>query len=99
MPPRSEPRAVRVRVSGRVQGVGFRYSTSARAAELGLSGWVRNLVDGSVEAHLEGDGDRVQEMLDWLRRGPALARVDRLDALDADALGSGSFEVRPTASA
>jgi len=66
----------RVRVSGRVQGVGFRLSTRERARSLGLGGWVGNLPDGSVEAVFEGPRDRVQSMLDWCRRGPPGARVD-----------------------
>lgn len=70
---------VRVVVQGRVQGVGFRQSVSARARSLGLAGTVANLVDGSVEAVFEGPRDRVESMVDWCRRGPPGAVVRRVD--------------------
>jgi acylphosphatase len=68
-----------VRVSGRVQGVFFRVETRERAHSLGLSGWVRNREDGSVEAVFEGDDERVRSMVDWCARGPAGAQVDQVD--------------------
>ncbi|WP_273523308.1 acylphosphatase [Rhodosalinus sediminis] len=64
-----------VRVTGRVQGVSFRAWTQAEAEALGLSGWVRNADDGSVEAHLQGAADAVEAMLRRLGEGPAAARV------------------------
>lgn len=64
-----------VRVTGRVQGVSFRAFTRAEAEALGVSGWVRNADDGSVEAHLQGTGDAVEALLRRLRDGPAAARV------------------------
>ena len=69
-----------LRISGRVQGVGFRYSLHAEATARGLAGWVRNRRDGSVEALLQGDADAVAAVIAWARRGPPAARVDRLDA-------------------
>lgn len=75
-------RAVRVVVAGRVQGVGFRAWTQREARELDLAGWVRNRPEGDVEALLQGPPDSVQRMLERLRRGPALSRVDRLEAQD-----------------
>ena len=69
----------RVRVRGRVQGVFFRVEARDRARSLGLSGWVRNCSDGSVEAVFEGDGERVQSMVDWCGRGPSGASVDSVD--------------------
>ncbi len=68
-------RAVEVRVTGRVQGVGFRYWTRQEAERLGLSGWVRNEPDGSVAALLAGPDDAVAAMLDRLRQGPQGAAV------------------------
>lgn len=67
--------ARRVRVTGRVQGVSFRAWTESEAEALGVSGWVRNADDGSVEAHLQGAADAVEEMLRRLHEGPAAARV------------------------
>lgn len=66
-------------ISGRVQGVGFRYDTQWTAQGIGVGGWVRNRRDGTVEAVIEGDKERVERMLEWCRRGPALARVERVD--------------------
>ncbi len=68
-----------LRIYGRVQGVFFRSSMRRRATELGLTGWVRNLPDGSVEAVVEGPKDRVDELIRWAHRGPPLARVDRVE--------------------
>jgi acylphosphatase len=71
-------------IAGRVQGVGFRDWTVSKARELGLSGWVRNLPDGSVEALIAGDVAAVEEMSRLLRRGPRLALVDSIDEELAD---------------
>jgi acylphosphatase len=71
----NEVARARVRVAGRVQGVFFRAEARDRARSLGLSGWVRNAHDGSVEASFEGPAERVQSMVEWCRRGPALAEV------------------------
>jgi acylphosphatase len=68
----------RALVSGRVQGVGFRWHTRALARELGLSGWCANLSDGRVEVCCEGAESRVAELLAWLARGPAGARVEHV---------------------
>jgi len=84
---------VRVRVHGRVQGVGFRQHTAARARLLGLGGWVANLDDGSVEAVFEGPRDRVESMVDWCRRGPAGAHVVRVDETAESATGATEFRV------
>jgi acylphosphatase len=84
-------------VSGRVQGVWFRESTRQRAEALGLSGWVRNLPDGRVEALLEGEAGAVREGLAFLRRGPPRARVDDLrveEETPGPAPGPARFEVR-----
>jgi acylphosphatase len=68
--------ARRVLVSGRVQGVGFRFFVEARAAAEGIHGWVRNLADGRVEALLEGDAESVDRVESALRRGPSAAQVE-----------------------
>ena len=85
-----------VAISGRVQGVWFRASTREQAARLGLTGWVRNLADGRVEAVLEGERESLQPMLDWCWTGPPGARVDRVDARwSAATLEFGEFSVLP----
>ncbi|MBU5638700.1 acylphosphatase [Geomonas sp. Red69] len=66
-------------VRGRVQGVAFRHHTARTAQQHGVTGWVRNLPDGSVEACLEGEEADVLAMVQWCRRGPELARVDELN--------------------
>jgi acylphosphatase len=70
--------AVRVRVAGRVQGVGFRYFAQRTGLEAGLTGWVRNLPDGQVEAEAEGPRGALERWLEDLRQGPTLSRVDTL---------------------
>ena len=86
--------AHRVVVIGRVQGVFFRQSAVEKARELGVGGWVRNCADGSVQAHVEGEPDAVEAMLDWLRRGPSHADVDAVEVTDAEPENSAPFEIR-----
>lgn len=88
----------RLAITGRVQGVGYRDWAVATGRRLGLSGWVRNRTDGSVEALVGGDDEAVGRMIEACRRGPALARVDAVDVepVDLDVLPSG-FTRRPTA--
>ncbi|HKT21135.1 MAG TPA: acylphosphatase [Nitrososphaerales archaeon] len=71
--------AVRIKVRGLVHGVSFRATMARLATDLGVRGWVRNLPDGSVEAFLEGDERRVNRVVEWAKRGPPRARVDRVD--------------------
>lgn len=66
------------RITGLVQGVNFRYYTRLSAREHQVTGWVRNLADGDVEAVFEGREDDVRQVLEWCRRGPDAARVDNL---------------------
>ena len=66
-------------VHGLVQGVAFRHHTCRQALELGVTGWVRNLPDGSVEGLFEGDEAAVNALVEWCRNGPPAARVERLD--------------------
>jgi len=68
----------RVVISGRVQGVNFRYYTRAMARQVGAGGWVRNLPDGSVEAVIEGAPEVVDAVIAWCRKGAPASRVDEL---------------------
>ncbi len=70
-----------VLVSGKVQGVFFRSSTKDKAEELGISGWVRNLSDGRVEAVFEGETEDVDKMVEWCRKGPEYARVTGIEII------------------
>jgi acylphosphatase len=74
-------------ITGLVQGVGYRYSMAREAARLGVTGWVRNRVDGSVEAMIEGSHVQLAAMIDWARRGPSSAEVAHV----AVELGSGGY--------
>ncbi len=86
----NEARA-RVVVRGRVQGVFFRAETSDRARSLGLSGWVRNVPDGSVEAVFEGERDRIGSILEWCRSGPGFAEVDDVEVAWEEPRGEQGF--------
>lgn len=68
------------RITGRVQGVGFRYFTTQQARRLGIDGWVRNEPDGSVRVVAEGPADALDAFLERLHHGPAGARVDAVKA-------------------
>jgi acylphosphatase len=81
-------------VHGTVQGVFFRDSTRRKAVSAGVSGWVCNRPDGTVEAVFEGDPDAVASMVEWAQRGPNGARVERVDETEEPAEGSTGFEVR-----
>ncbi len=83
-------KTVRIIVTGRVQGVGFRYFTVRCANDLGLFGWVRNLPDGSVETAIQGQGEKIEEMIGLLRQGPGAANVS---GLEIEEIESGSEEL------
>lgn len=86
--------ALKVRVTGHVQGVFFRAWAQQQADGLGVTGWVRNAADGSVEGHLEGDKSAVQQLVDLLHRGPPSAEVDGVDVEVSIPEGTDRFEVR-----
>jgi len=75
-------RRVHVWITGRVQGVFYRAYTRDAAQLLGVTGWVRNLPGGAVEAVFEGDADQVEKMVAWCYEGSPLSRVDRVEVLD-----------------
>ena len=80
-------------VSGRVQGVFYRATCIERARTLRLGGWVRNLVDGRVEAAFEGPPDDVGAMVGWCREGPSRARIDAISVEEEPPLGEDAFRV------
>ena len=86
--------ARRVRIHGEVQGVFFRDSTQREASSRGVSGWVRNCPDGTVEAWFEGAPDDVEALVAWARSGPSRAAVERVDVDEAEPERLGSFDVR-----
>jgi acylphosphatase len=73
---------VRVHISGMVQGVFFRGAARRAAADLNLTGWVRNMEDGRVEAVLEGEDTDVDKMIEWCKAGPPTARVEKVDTTE-----------------
>lgn len=84
----------RVLISGRVQGVAFRDMCQRAATERGVTGWVRNLGDGRVEAVFEGPAERVDEMVEWAQHGPRTAAVDDIAVQAEPAEGLTEFLVR-----
>lgn len=93
---RHDRKCVRVRLTGRVQGVWFRGWTLETARDLGVDGWVRNRSDGTVEAVISGAVGAVDEMVRLCHDGPTHARVDRVDMLDEPDYEGQGFEPRPT---
>jgi acylphosphatase len=82
-------------ISGRVQGVGFRYAVAKEAQRLGVTGWVRNRGDGTVEAVVDGPTDAVDAFVAWARRGPPAARVTGVQISDSTETFE-RFDLRPT---
>ena len=82
-------------IFGLVQGVGFRYHFMEQAQGLDITGWVRNRRGGSVEAMIAGTPEAVEALTAWTRRGPAAARVERVEVSDTEGAFVG-FELRPT---
>lgn len=83
----------RVLISGRVQGIGFRWSCRRVAQAQGLSGWCRNLADGRVEACFEGDPEAVERMVAWCREGPSRAIVTDLEVISETPRGEQGFHL------
>jgi acylphosphatase len=87
-------KAVQARVSGRVQGVSFRWYAEEKARSLGVGGWVRNEPDGSVLVHAEGEDDAVDALVAWCHDGPTSARVSGVAVREASPTGATTFETR-----
>lgn len=88
--------AMHLDIAGKVQGVGFRFFVTRCARQRGVRGWVRNRLNGNVEALLIGEADAVAAMTELCRRGPPPGRVDHLDAVPAQDDGSIDFVERAT---
>lgn len=90
----SEKVAYHFRIYGIVQGVAFRHSASRTARDLNVSGWIKNVEDGSVEGVVEGDKRAVESFVNWCHKGPPLARVDRVVLKSVPLSGFDGFEIR-----
>jgi acylphosphatase len=83
-----------IRISGRVQGVGFRYSAKQVASSLGISGFIRNLPNGDVYLEIEGMTRQVEEFINWCHQGPQRAVIKSVDIVDGMLMRFEEFEVR-----
>ena len=93
----ADKKRIRATIKGRVQGVNFRMETMRAAEKIGVNGWVRNKSDGNVEALIEGDPEKVDQMLEWCRTGPPVAHVTDIDvAEEAYQVDMQGFNVRYT---
>ena len=82
-------------ITGRVQGVGFRFYMQRKARELGVTGWVRNCPDGRVDTHIEGDEAAVEQLIERLHHGPPAAQVEDVHVWNVDLFDFEDFEIRP----
>ena len=87
-------KAVAIKVTGRVQGVSFRWYAAQEADRLGVTGWVRNEPDGSVTAQVEGDVEAVDALVAWMRHGPSYAVVRDVAVTEVQPSGAGAFDIR-----
>ncbi len=84
----------KVLISGKVQGVSFRFHAHEEATKRNITGWVRNLTDGRVEMFLSGDEKEVQNMLKWVQKGPPAAKVDKVDVSDSKEAPAPGFFIK-----
>ena len=83
-----------IRITGRVQGVGFRYSARGVAHGMGIKGFIRNLSGGDVYIEAEGTLDQLEEFIEWCHDGPVRAVIQNVDVYDGEVLGFTAFEIR-----
>lgn len=88
-------KTTRFLVTGKVQGVGYRRFVQKRAAELGVNGWARNLIDGRVEVWAQGDLNPIRQLGERLREGPAFSVVEHLESHEIDAEKMTDFQIKP----
>jgi acylphosphatase len=81
-------------VKGKVQGVSYRFSAHAKAIKLGLTGYVKNLPDGSVFIEAEGKEDAINKLIEWCYAGPPRAKVSEVDATESELKGYKNFELK-----
>jgi acylphosphatase len=86
-------RRVHLRIRGMVQGVSFRYWTRHQAQSLGLTGWVRNCPDGSVELVAEGEANAVDQLVRWAHRGPSMAHIEDVELREESPEGLSAFRI------
>ena len=89
-----EPERLRWHVTGRVQGVSFRYFTQQNGRQLGLRGWARNLADGDVEVVARGQRDKLEQLAQWLAQGPPAANVTNVSREALELETPDDFEIR-----
>ncbi len=89
-------KAIKVRITGRVQGVWYRGWTKDQADKLGIVGWVRNRDDGSVEALFKADEEVLDQMLTLAHKGPPAAKVEHIEVTEAQGICPNRFDVKPT---
>ena len=87
-------KAINVHIRGHVQGVFYRSKARELAQDLELRGWIKNEIDGSVRAHLQGDPQTIDKWLQWAQSGPELANVSQIETSEADFEKLSSFEIR-----
>ena len=88
------PSTIYFMISGRIQGVFFRASTKSMADQYGIKGWVKNLPNGDVEGIATGDATRLKLFREWLKRGPGMAKVLRLEVIEHECQIFEKFEIR-----
>ena len=87
-------KCVHLIVSGKVQGVFFRDNTRRKAAELGLNGYVKNLQDETVEVAAEGNGNKLKELVEFIRKGPGIAKVEDIKITHKEPENFKNFEIK-----
>lgn len=87
-------KSVQVTISGKVQGVGFRYFCNQKARQLDVSGFVKNRADGSVYVEAEGSEENLHAFVEYCKKGPAASRVVRLDVLPQPVCNYAGFDIR-----